>query len=312
MQLMGITRPHVGFAWQQGDRVTPKWYPQGITGLRSSSSVNASQKFVVVTCAGRAEENYDHKGVRLSFCDVTDMDAIRIGMCCWCNLSRTSACFSPSPFTPAASPRMGTTCSSPALAACVFDANRIFKGRRMPPSRSAGCTAPRVRLRLSLHPAAGGAVHVARRWRALLNCSTDLTNPSAPRLFTGNYHDHDSAKYRNPPALISWWDLDGGSIVSGHARVETQIENVQGALALGDRVWMSGGGSTPRLRVGKVTHGDFALVHPGFSWPRGCEDLHYSTISDNLWCLSEYPYTYVTDLKNNRFVWAVKLSDYTP
>ena len=315
MQLMGIKRPHVGFAWQQGDRVTPKWYPQGITGVRSSSSVNASQKFVVVSWYGRVEERYDHKGVRLSFCDVTDMDAIRYRHVLLVQPVDGERVFQPIEFHAGGIATNGhhLFVASPG-GMRVFDANRIFKVS--PDGTKSKC---------GMHGGEGFAFdylyvlpQVARYHMShgdgvrFSYCSTDLTNPSAPRLLTGNYHDHDNTTYRNPPALISWWDLDGGSILSGHARVETNIEHVQGALALGDRVWMSGGASKPRLRVGKVANGAFTLVHDDFTWPRGCEDLHYSTISDNLWCLSEYPYSYATDPKHNRFVWAVKLSDYTP
>lgn len=73
--------------------------------------------------------------------------------------------------------------------------------------------------------------------------------------------------------------------------------NVQGALSVGDKVWLSRSSNRNRLWKGNI-HGGSGRIR---EWAYGCEDLHWSMFSDNLWSLTEF--------KERRVVFAVKLAD---
>ena len=70
-----LVEAHTGFRWQEGDRKTRYWMPQGIAGL-----AEGGKKFLVISWYHKPE--YDsstskNKGVRLSFVDVTSMSDVR-------------------------------------------------------------------------------------------------------------------------------------------------------------------------------------------------------------------------------------------
>ncbi|MGE5329496.1 MAG: hypothetical protein ACM3KR_08315 [Deltaproteobacteria bacterium] len=58
-----------GFKWEDGDEDTEKWRPQGICGFKAGT-----RDFLAVTWYGREEENYQWKGIRISFIDITDIN----------------------------------------------------------------------------------------------------------------------------------------------------------------------------------------------------------------------------------------------
>ena len=60
---------HVGFVWQKGDNETRDWRPQGIAGI--SGSAAGTRKFLVISWYHLKKS----KGARLSFVDVTNMNA---------------------------------------------------------------------------------------------------------------------------------------------------------------------------------------------------------------------------------------------
>ena len=94
--------------------------------------------------------------------------------------------------------------------------------------------------------------------------------------------------------------MNGTSIGSGLRQVRTLPQRVQGAASSGDQIWLSCSGGTAKLRVSRYPFQAFR----SYSWPHGCEDLHLSPYSGNLWCHTEHP--------NARFVFAVKALDYDP
>ena len=59
----GVSKLHSAFEWQQDDQNTKNWYPQGITGRTIGE-----RKLLLVSWYDKT----DLRGVRLSFCDVTD------------------------------------------------------------------------------------------------------------------------------------------------------------------------------------------------------------------------------------------------
>jgi hypothetical protein len=127
--------------------------------------------------------------------------------------------------------------------------------------------------------------------------SIDWTQLDAPLLLTGNYHRREG--YDNPPPTLAWWKLEGTRIESRDRLLTDGLKNsTQGAVSYAGKLWLSCyNGKEAHLYVGRngryVTH----------SWPEGCEDLHYSPHSGNLWCLTEG--------RRKRIVFAVKLSDYS-
>lgn len=60
-----------GFTWNDGDGSTQSWRPQGITGITSPAS-----EYIAVSWYGRDQASYANRGVRISFADISDMDAI--------------------------------------------------------------------------------------------------------------------------------------------------------------------------------------------------------------------------------------------
>jgi hypothetical protein len=70
-QLANVPPAHKGFIWNDGDNETLKFRPQGITELDLGC-----RKYIAVSWYGREEENYENRGVRISFADISDMGAI--------------------------------------------------------------------------------------------------------------------------------------------------------------------------------------------------------------------------------------------
>jgi hypothetical protein len=119
-------------------------------------------------------------------------------------------------------------------------------------------------------------------------------------------------------AYCAWWDLDDETgflkegtplrLVTGRAQysssdvAKVNRRYVQGALSLGDELWLScsSGDDLGDVRVLWYTN----LVsgsEASFTWAVGCEDLYYSDRTGFLWGLTEF--------ENRRFVFAVRISD---
>lgn len=82
------------------------------------------------------------------------------------------------------------------------------------------------------------------------------------------------------------------------------VKRAQGSASIEGHVLASRSGDDPALLVG--TESNFAGTMTSFSWPNGCEDLHFSPHSRNLWCLTEHT------SGPGRFVFAVKVDAYLP
>lgn len=59
----------LGFTWNDEDRDTTKWRPQGITGVTTP----AHKEFMAVSWYGREEEAYNDRGARIAFVDCSDL-----------------------------------------------------------------------------------------------------------------------------------------------------------------------------------------------------------------------------------------------
>jgi hypothetical protein len=70
-QLKTFPNASCGFTWNDEDDSTTKWRPQGIAGITDDK-----REFIVVSWYGREDQGYSNRGVRISFVDVTNFNAI--------------------------------------------------------------------------------------------------------------------------------------------------------------------------------------------------------------------------------------------
>lgn len=305
----GVGAPHAGFQWEDGDAKTTHWYPQGITGLRFGD-----RKWVVISWYGK--DDYKPKGVRLSFCDVTDMSSVRyrhVLLVEPAEPGNSLGVYQPIVMHAGGMASVGDTLyvvDSKVGGVRTFDVGRILPAEADPNKDRCGIDASTKRAyafdyRYILPQTAryemdqGEGTHFSF-------CSTDWSVPARPRLLTGNYHlsKDKGSDYYNPPAMLAWWILDGPRIAGLERTLVWGIEGVQGAESIGDKVLAScssavGYGHT--LLVGSAN--DFQGTKLPHDWPNGCEDMHFSPHSRNLWCLTEH--------KDGpgRFVFAVRGTD---
>ena len=70
-ELLPITPAQKGFIWDEEDNTTRKYRPQGVTTINTSN-----KKFIAVSWYGRKQENFENRGARISFVDISNMDSI--------------------------------------------------------------------------------------------------------------------------------------------------------------------------------------------------------------------------------------------
>jgi len=297
----GVDYPQLGFQWNKGDRETELWYPQGISGLRGTFSPGGRRRFIVVSWHGKGD--YDQKGVRLSFVDVTDPTRPRYRHALLVKPSGDARVFAPIKIHAGGVATRGSTLfvADTAHGVRAFDARSLFPASADPSKGRCGREGGRFYAfdyRYVLPQAA--FYEMTMGGPRFSYASLDWSHRNAPHLITGNYHrEPETARYHNPPASIAWWTLDGDRVTAySGKRVETGVERAQGAVAFNGNLWLSQSGSDPHL----VVRSEDGTREEVFGWPRGCEDLHYSPYSKRLWCHTEHP--------PDRFVFAVRLSDY--
>jgi len=71
-----------GFLWNYVDAETTKWRPQGVTTFHGSSG----RRFVLVSWYGRKDEGYSELGGRISFVDISDMQANTTSQYFYCHV----------------------------------------------------------------------------------------------------------------------------------------------------------------------------------------------------------------------------------
>lgn len=302
----GVSHPHVGFRWAEDDGNTTVWIPQGITGLR----LGDERKFVVVSWYGAG--SYEHKGVRLSFCDVTDMSAVRYRHVLAVEPTENHRQYGL--YQPVVRHAGGLASKGDTLYMAdtnsgvrVFDTSRILCVDPDPSKDRCGIGfadgRPRAFDYRYILPQVGRYV-LDQDDTKFSFCSMDWTDPDHPLLLTGNYHRPTTPKYDNPPSMLAWWNLDGTQIVGVDRTLAWGVQRAQGGASIAGYVLASRSGDNPSLVVG--TEANFSGTKTSSPWPHGCEDLHFSPHSRNLWCLTEH----TSD--PGRFVFAVKADDYLP
>lgn len=311
MRSKGVGHPHTGFKWQNDDVATPRWYPQGIAGLRSAPREDAAHKYILVSWYGKGD--YDNKGVRVSFVDVTDMTRVKYRHVLLVKPSGDSRVFAPITI-PGRDGRLHSLHAG-GLATCgdtlyvadtnggirAFDTRIVFSAvEDLPDKTRCGIIdgqAYAFDYRYILPQSAHYKMTMSQGDgdQNFSFAAMDWTDSDSPTLITGNYH---SANYDNPPPKIVWWKLEGDRITEYDHSFTTDVERVQGAVSSDGFLWLSQSGGTAKLWRVKTQDRTSKM----FTWPHGCEDLHCSRYSRNLWCLTEHP--------GDRFVFAVKLDEY--
>jgi hypothetical protein len=309
----GVPIPHVGFEWQSGDANTADWMPQGITGLRQGEE----KKFVVVSWYFKGDP--PRKGVRLSFVDVTDIPSSRGTAVSYRHvlLVQPSTTGDFNVFRPI--PIHAGGLASRGNIIFVMDTNngvRAFDTSKMFPAQE---DSGKSRCGIIDNKAFAfdyryilpqtTFYHMTIGGQNFSYSSLDWSDMDNPLLLIGNYHSEADTDYINPPPKMVWWNLDGTTITGYDRTVVTCLARAQGGMSYKESsnkrlVWLSRSGSDPTLSVGRVS-GEGCIEWHNFSWPRGCEDLHFSPYSHNIWCLTEH-----RD-RNGRFVFAVKKDRYT-
>jgi hypothetical protein len=300
----GIQHPHIGFAWDGDDNATGDWYPQGITGLRSSSSAS-EEKYILVSWYGK--ESAAHKGARISFIDVGDMDNIKYRHVLLVEPSNDDLVYKPVEIHAGGLASLGNTIyvADTHLGVRTFDASRIFSAEPDPSKSKCGVLngyaygfdygyilpqSSAYSMTMSADDGRQGFSYLSMDW----------TDSNRPTLLTGNYHRENDEKYHNPPPKNVWWNMAGNRITSARNSLIHCKLQIQGTASFGGSVWLSRSGSEATRALIKI-----ALTtgrSKEFTWPYGCEDLHFSPISKNIWCLTEHP--------DKRFVFAVKSEEY--
>lgn len=294
----GISHFHTGFEWNNGDSSVKYWIPQGITGKRNGEQ-NASKKYLIVSWYNKEKENSDYngnKGVRLSFIDVTDMDNISYRHVLIVQPSNNPTIFEPIPIHAG-----GIACIGDRLYIAdtnngmrEFDLTKIFEVNGDNTKSICGFEngIPYAFDYLYILPQT--RQYIMRQNDASFSwVSIDKTDPVRPLLFTGNYKggNYDS----NAIPTLSWWNLKNGGIESLKELVSSQSgrSNIQGGHIINSKKVLAKSGRNAKLFVDDKAPQNWAND--------GCEDLHYSENSDNLWSLTE---------NSKRVVFAVKASNY--
>ena len=70
-ELLPISPAQKGFIWDEEDNTTPNYRPQGVTTINTTH-----KRFIAVSWYGRKQENFENRGARISFVDITNMDSI--------------------------------------------------------------------------------------------------------------------------------------------------------------------------------------------------------------------------------------------
>ncbi len=323
-----------GFKWNSGDEQTQEWRPQGITGFSWGG-----KKFLLVTWYGIdpgtiAGINNQHKGVRISLVDITNMASItyrHILLVQNAANMTNSALYKPSnPYT-----QLGVFCpvtihaggvayyagkiyvADTNLGIRVFDLNTFV-------SAAGDATETRIGQESNgdlkafnyayILPQTGyykitnakpfSCIELGEGATAAdkyLWTSQYITSSSTatPQVFGFPINSAGQVSTTTQPTVIVPVDND-----SGH------VYGIQGVFRAGSKTFMtitgtsSYLGSTARL----VRYNDGTTAGTRYRWPHGAEDLFRDASTGYLWNLTEYETAKYG--QDNRVVFAVRLSDY--
>ncbi|RAJ88052.1 hypothetical protein CLV59_101817 [Chitinophaga dinghuensis] len=323
-----------GFKWNDGDEATNEWRPQGITGFTM-----AGRKFLLVTwygvdpgtIAGVANQ---HKGVRVSLVDITNMNSITYrhillvqskGNMTNSALYKSSNTYNQlDAFCPVTIHAGGVACfagkiyvADTNLGIRVFDLSKFISAAGDSAETSCGKVSngdlkafnyayilPQTGYYKITNAKPFSAIELGEGATAadkyLWTCQyITSTETATPQVFGFPLNAAGTITTATQPVVITPIDNTNGNVY-----------NMQGVFRAGTKTFMtttgnsSYEGSTARL----VRFADGATAGVRYRWPHGAEDLYRDEATGYLWNLTEYETSKYG--QDNRVVFAVRLSDY--
>jgi len=323
-----------GFKWNSGDEQTNEWRPQGIGGFTWGT-----KKFLVVswygvdpgTIAGVANQ---HKGVRISLVDITNMNSVTYRHILLvqnkANMSNASLYKASNAYTqlgafcPVTIHAGGVTCHAGKLFVAdtklgmrVFDLTKFISVQGDDTETSCGQETNGDLKAFNygyILPQTGyykitnanpfscielgeGATAASKYlWTAQYIEPSETT---VPQVFGFSVNDAGQVSTTTQPTIITPIDNDS-----------TRVHGIQGVFRMGNKTFMSTtGNSSYEGSTGRLTrYNDGTAAGTRYRWPHGAEDLYRDAATGYLWCLTEYETEKYG--KDNRCVFAVRVSDY--
>ncbi|MCW3465217.1 hypothetical protein [Chitinophaga nivalis] len=323
-----------GFKWNNGDEQTNEWRPQGITGFTWNN-----RKFLLTTWYGVdnstiAGVRNEHKGVRISLVDITNMNSITYRHVLLvqdaANMSNSLLYRASNSYT-----QLGAFCPVTIHAGGVaYHAGKIFVAdtrlgmRVFDLSQLIAVKSDASDNRIGkesngdLKAFGYGYILPQTGYYRITNANPfscielgEGATSNEKVLWTGQYISSDETQV---PRVFGFPVNAAGQVnTSVQPTVITPIDNdttfvhgVQGVFRAGSKTFMSTTGnsryegSTARL----VRYSDGTPAGTRYRWPHGAEDLYRDPATGYLWCLTEYETAAYN--KDNRCVFAVRIADY--
>lgn len=316
-------RQAAGFKWNSGDQNTAVWRPQGITGFQWGG-----RKFLLVTWYGR--ESYDHKGVRVSLVDITNMNDIDYRHILLVqdkdNVSDLDGYVQLDGFAPVRIHAGGVAyynekiyVASTRLGLRVFDLNKMIPAAGNSTKDRIGIESDGTLRAFDYRYILPQTGYYDITTADPFSCVSLGDGPgSGDGLWTGQYI---TASDGGTPKVFGFPLNTSGQIVSSPSPEAVTpkdnatgnygpVYNIQGVYRTGTTTFMAVTGKSKyegsTARLVRYTDGDDLGYR--WRWPHGAEDLYLEQGTGYLWNLTEYE----TSLygQENRYVFAVRLSDY--
>lgn len=321
-----------GFKWNKGDQDTKEWRPQGITGFEKNG-----KNYLLVTWYGIGPSNIagvynQHKGVRISLVDITNMSNITYRHILLvqnkANMTN-SELYRPSNeysqlngFAPVTIHAGGVAyyndkiyVADTRLGLRVFDLTKFLSAASDPNEERVG-----IETDGSLKAFNYGYVLPQIGYYKITNANPfscvalgEGSTATELRLWTGQYLGAADGKI---PQVYGFPINSQGQLVGAVENIspldkyDTPVYGMQGVYRKQTKTIMtttgnsSYEGSTARL----VRYNDGTTAATRYRWPHGAEDLYLEPNAGLLWNLTEYETAKYN--KENRTVFAVRYSDY--
>lgn len=319
-----------GFKWNAEDEQTEEWRPQGITGFKCGNKDYLLITWYSISPNEIAGIRNEHKGVRLALVDITDMNNIKYNYILLVqniNLSNNTLLYDQpqnpfvqrSTYIPVTMHAGGLAyfngkiyIADTSLGLRVFDLNNFVAVKPDPTKNTIGKEDNGDLKAFDygyILPQSGYYKMAGGNPFSCVSLGEGLI-PSDKRLWTAQYQTSGTS------ASVLGFAINADGIITGPSTNVSPKDNsgsvmygMQGVYRAGTTTYVSKTGNSnlsgSTARLAKYIDGTAAAVY--YPWPHGAEDLH---LDDNglLWSLTEYEYSKYN--KDNRCVFAVRLSDY--
>lgn len=284
-KMENLPHVHTGFIWDNEDNGTNRWRPQGIAGFTEKG-----RNFLAVSWYGRNEADYAAHGVRVSFVDITKMNAIQY----------RHILLVDGDVQPFAGMHAG---------GLAFSSGELH----VPDTRSGVRKVHVFSIQSIL-----AVPHMDREHffnSAYLLKQTYCYDVQVKPSFISYDQTRDAFVIgtfsRQRAQSLQWYAARSSTIVTGGPF----FKEMQGVVSGNGRLWVAcsyGRYNRSRLYYGAYTPGEtpdlsrFTKIH----YPAGLEDMYLSMTSDTIWMLTEFgPHE---GLSNNRMVFAVRMQSLAP